>query len=1292
MRDSTTGRFVATLGVDDQTSGPLKAAGENAKKAAQGFESLAGKIVAIQAAVALAREAFTMVKDKIDELSEAYRQHDANHQLFLRAMEYSGTYSAAGAKGLTDYAEALQKVTGVDKMTTEGLAAQAKAIGLTNDQTKLAIEASSNLAAARGMSISDAFTQVIGTIHGTTDGLNAMVPALRHVNVEALATGAGFKIINDQFKGAATEASTTWQTYTARAAAAKEDILVSIGEVLDKGLGLTDVAKNQAEFWEKAAEQLDHFKSTAIAAMQAVRAGFTQVDWAGLSRQLTAVAMVLTVAFGPVLIVTLVQAAGAVAAFAATWVLVPVGIMASVAALDLVINNLDKLPELATLFGDIFQRALLNVRMIFAQLMLAITEGIEQLLSSIPGGEKMFGGMLTGLRQLELGLNDTVDNASDKFKALGDQIEDTWGKLDTGLAGKAITEVKSLADNVTGAFAKIKTAQANAQDTHSNKGPAVSLEDPRLQEQFALAQRQFRQFIAQGRQAQLESAKIGLTEAEALQAEFDVMKTNATDAYNLLVRYHGVSQVEADRYNKSLVALEAAKNAKIAEINKQAVIDGGKLYGAQLDNVTEGINRQLEDTTRALDEAARRDMDHWQDYQDAKVAAADKAAQAIRDNAPLSEKIGNAASAVGAAVNGTGSVTDATSKLTDVMTDVFMKGVDIFASSVDLLVNDVLSGKFVQMLADTLQQVGDLPNQLLKTFQNLGNILDRLISSLPQALNNFLQQLPSILQKIMAEIPKVIEMIAAMLPKIAKAFADAVPGMIGAIMDKLPDLIEGIVQAIITLLDKLPEIFSTILKKLPDIIAEIFHAIPEIINAILKIIPQMFESLADNIGPIVESLVEGIVTAVGSIIADIVVDMLEKGGLEKIVGSILRIIPQIIGAIFKGIWEALKNLWSMIMGKGGGFTAPQLQMPDPTAVSAKIKQVLQGSTSDLFKVEDFKTAAKNVDIGQRIADAANSAAVNISNTFGNLWKSLGAAIKAALLTAWHDMWASLITPIQVAFQWIEDHIVTPLMHVGSEIWGWVESHVVSPLMHVGAEVWGWVESHVVTPLMNAGQGVWSWVESHIVRPLTTIGQSAWQWVEDHIVKPIQNAFSGISNFKFPSFNWPAIQVPDLTIQKPSWWNLSSGGPVGGLTGRVSSIVNQAPGGQGVTGTTGKATGYLHSRGLASGGPVHAGVLYAAAGTQVMGTDTVPAMLTPGEYVINRHAASRAGMPALDSINAGNPPGGGGLSVNAPISIQTTQPIDENFIRNKLVPTFMDTLRRASENGKYVISNKGIRGV
>ena len=44
--------------------------------------------------------------------------------------------------------------------------------------------------------------------------------------------------------------------------------------------------------------------------------------------------------------------------------------------------------------------------------------------------------------------------------------------------------------------------------------------------------------------------------------------------------------------------------------------------------------------------------------------------------------------------------------------------------------------------------------------------------------------------------------------------------------------------------------------------------------------------------------------------------------------------------------------------------------------------------------------------------------------------------------------------------------------------------------------------------------------------------------------------------------------------------------------------------------------------------------YFAAGGFSRGTDTIPAMLTPGEFVINKNAASEIGINNLNRLNSG----------------------------------------------------------
>lgn len=90
-----------------------------------------------------------------------------------------------------------------------------------------------------------------------------------------------------------------------------------------------------------------------------------------------------------------------------------------------------------------------------------------------------------------------------------------------------------------------------------------------------------------------------------------------------------------------------------------------------------------------------------------------------------------------------------------------------------------------------------------------------------------------------------------------------------------------------------------------------------------------------------------------------------------------------------------------------------------------------------------------------------------------------------------------------------------------------------------------------------------------------------------------------------------------------------------------------------------------------------------------GTDTVPAMLTPGEFVMSRPAVNRLGVDNLMAMNRGQKVGGN-TSIEVNIDIKQVDKLDDSFIKNRLVPTLKQELKRATLDGEFIISAKGIR--
>lgn len=111
--------------------------------------------------------------------------------------------------------------------------------------------------------------------------------------------------------------------------------------------------------------------------------------------------------------------------------------------------------------------------------------------------------------------------------------------------------------------------------------------------------------------------------------------------------------------------------------------------------------------------------------------------------------------------------------------------------------------------------------------------------------------------------------------------------------------------------------------------------------------------------------------------------------------------------------------------------------------------------------------------------------------------------------------------------------------------------------------------------------------------------------------------------------------------------------------------------------SGIVQGILGSNRFAYGGPVlemNAGGIVPGSGY----TDSVPAMLTPGEMVIPRDQVAQAKVA-----------GGGNTEVHLHFNIHPMADLSERALRNEVVPKVIDVLNRESRNGKSILSPKGV---
>jgi hypothetical protein len=241
---------------------------------------------------------------------------------------------------------------------------------------------------------------------------------------------------------------------------------------------------------------------------------------------------------------------------------------------------------------------------------------------------------------------------------------------------------------------------------------------------------------------------------------------------------------------------------------------------------------------------------------------------------------------------------------------------------------------------------------------------------------------------------------------------------------------------------------------------------------------------------------------------------------------------------------------------------------------------------------------------------------------------------------------------------------------------------------------------LIMPIVNAFKAVFSWFTDGInnifnglgkifsnivdlIKPVFDIFANAFKGAVD-ILKPIGDLFKQSVDilkpigdlFKQAVDTLQSVFSPFIdAINKLMGWN-----PTGGKGGG-SGVISEGAKNIGAVFTGKKKI-------FSSGGPV-----YASTGMLMnpVGTDTIPAMLSPGEFVMSAGAVKNLGLDAMRNINAGKSPQSSAVYHNEfKINIEAKGQIDEAFVRNRLMSIIKDELRRSSLDGERLLSNGGVR--
>ena len=312
-----------------------------------------------------------------------------------------------------------------------------------------------------------------------------------------------------------------------------------------------------------------------------------------------------------------------------------------------------------------------------------------------------------------------------------------------------------------------------------------------------------------------------------------------------------------------------------------------------------------------------------------------------------------------------------------------------------------LSGEGVNLLGNFTNAVLNANGDMGKIGEAVGTLVTDGISvisnALPQVVNMAVELVTSIVNSVVQALPSLISGILKCLPSLIQGFVtlfnslvSALPQIVEVLVSALPTLIPLIIDALVTMIVSLctmiPQIIQPIIDNLPDIIISIVDAIVTNLPLLIEGVIQLTLGIVSALPQIIQALVDAIPTVVEMVVTSILenLPMLIKGFIDLFVGvaqatdQIFASLNEVFPAVFKGIWEAIKNVFAPVVDWFGEKW---------NAVKEKVATVVTGMKDKVLGIFD--------NIKSKISTVVNNIKTTVTNTFNNVKEAMQKPIESA---------------------------------------------------------------------------------------------------------------------------------------------------------------------------------------------------------------------------------------------------------------------------------------------------------
>lgn len=621
--------------------------------------------------------------------------------------------------------------------------------------------------------------------------------------------------------------------------------------------------------------------------------------------------------------------------------------------------------------------------------------------------------------------------------------------------------------------------------------------------------------------------------------------------------------------------------------------------------------------------------------------------------------------------------------------------------------------------SDSFNQAKDVGDQIAGKMTSAlqGPVMGSIMGAMSGAMSviSVAQGVVDMAQQLVDAIPKLLNSFANLINSIVELplkIAEGIGNILNAVMNVIKNLIPNLIQSVINIVDHIRNFIREAPKQFMMMVDKSVEMLTNFIDDLPNIVQEMAQNLTEAIPKIMGKSIEFAMV-----------------GAPKIMMRLIKVIyTELPPAIWHGIMEGMKEFGRVFQRwMKGDFSGEKIKIDVDTKAVQKQLSNLTKDASRLFSVTAIADAAKNAtNEAKKIDEAAKKAGKNMWQAFldamvkawhnflkagGEIWNGLMTAIGniAETFGEWGTaIWNGFILPIA---NWFGDRgteiwngfllpVATWFGDRGTEIWNGFILPIATWFGDRGTEVWDGFIKPVAEWFGDRGTEIWNGFFKPIGETFANFGTA----IFNSFTKPLKDlklptiTLPDVTNFKLPkitlpdtsNFKLPTISLPDPGLQefRDKFYRLGSD-IWNGLWSGISSFdwgsLIPAIGGGGGGGVLGKVFG-------STGGYVtNSGIEYFASGGFARGNDSIPAMLTPGEFILKTSAVNKIGVGNLLALNNGKAQLGSQTSnVTVNLTVNTSEKLDESFIRQRLMPAIRDELKRNSLDGRTIVYAGGVR--